>query len=385
MVESRWVRWIGPGVLALGAAGLITSATLGGADRPWAPRACAGPPGDRTVAARGDVVVMEALPREAWFRLDPQLGADGALRGQRLRLGLGGDRIARSVDLPAESFAAGPFGRIVLVGSDDGATSRLEALDVANGCAWAIAEEGAVIRRATVDAAGTRIYETRVDRSSRADLGIWVRPMDGQRPARRVLAPLPSDDRFGRTFSTEFTWDLAGGRLAIQACGEIACRTRVTDPAGGPGVSLGTADLGPIIGLAGDRIVSYLACRGLPCPIVATDLSTSRRHVLTPDGGAAALVTSPHGAQVVHEATTPNGRRLRSIDLADRIEADLGPLPDGLTIHPTPAVTGSAMRLPAGWVLLTPEGRLPLAQSEARPLLRRIGDGSTVPFDEVMR
>ena len=52
MVESRWLRWIGPGVVALGAVGFIASTTLGAAGRPWTPSACAGPPAASIAAAR---------------------------------------------------------------------------------------------------------------------------------------------------------------------------------------------------------------------------------------------------------------------------------------------------------------------------------------------
>ncbi len=34
MVESRWLRWIGPGVVALGAVGFIASTTLGAGGPP---------------------------------------------------------------------------------------------------------------------------------------------------------------------------------------------------------------------------------------------------------------------------------------------------------------------------------------------------------------
>ena len=52
MAESRWLRWIGPGGVALGAVALIASTTLGAGTRPWGPRACAGPLGDAIAAAR---------------------------------------------------------------------------------------------------------------------------------------------------------------------------------------------------------------------------------------------------------------------------------------------------------------------------------------------
>ena len=84
-----------------------------------------------------------------WYRLDPVLDRDGALAGQRLTIGLDGERTARTLDLAREAFAAGPFGAVVLVGSDDGTTSRVQAVDVASGCAWPIVDERDVIRRAT--------------------------------------------------------------------------------------------------------------------------------------------------------------------------------------------------------------------------------------------
>jgi hypothetical protein len=96
-------------------------------------------------------------------------------------------------------------------------------------------------------------------------------------------------------------------------------------------------------------------------------------------------VTTPHGIQVVHEATTAHGRRLGAIDLAGARAVDLGPLPDGLSLHPPASFAGSAMRMPDGWVLLSPDGRMPSDRSSIRPLLRRIGDGTTVGLDEVTR
>ena len=64
MVESRWLRWIGPGVVAIGAVGLVASATAGAAVRPWAPRACAGPPGAIAAAARRRASGGSPGPRE---------------------------------------------------------------------------------------------------------------------------------------------------------------------------------------------------------------------------------------------------------------------------------------------------------------------------------
>ena len=386
MVESRWLRWIGPGVVALGAVGFIASTTLGAGVRPWVPSACAGPPTDRIAAARDRVATAPAdLRGKPWFRLDPILDDAGALNAQRLVIGLDGERVVRSMVLAPEAFASGPFGGIVLVGSDDGATSRIQAIDVAGGCAWPVADERDVIRRATIDPAGTFIYEMRVDRASRADLGIWRRPIDGTSASRQVLGPPPPDARFGRTFSTEFTWDLAGDRLAVQSCAEIACRIRVLTPAGGPTVTLDSPDLGEIVGLDGDLAVTYEACRGLPCPIVSTHIRTGDRRVLAPAAGLAVVVPTSDGARLVHEVGAGKERRLRSVDPDGDDVLDLGPIPDDLRIHPSAARAGAATTLPPGWVLLAPDGRLPADASTDRPQLRHVPDGLTVQLDEALR
>jgi hypothetical protein len=388
MVESRWLRWIGPGVVALGAVGLIASTTRGAGDRPWTPPPCGGAASERIVASMDEgppnLADLRVTP---WFRLDPVLDAEGALRGQQLAVGLDGDRAARILGLPAESFAAGPFGRVVLVGSDDGTTSRLQAIDVARGCTWAVALERVVIRRATVDSAGAAIYEARVDRASRADLGIWRRPMDGGGTARPVLGPLVADGRFGRTFSTEFSWDDSGDRLAVQSCGEVACRTRVIGPGDAPTATLESPDLGALVGFDGDVAVTYGACRGLPCPIVSSDLRTGDRRVLAEAAGLSILVATPDGPRVVHEVADRAGWRLRSVALDGGAATDLGPLAGGLRLHPAPISVEAATRVPFGWVLLAPDGRIPAPGSAAslRPQLRHIPDGVTVPLDEVAR
>ena len=41
--------------------------------------------------------------------------------------------------------------------------------------------------------------------------------------------------------------------------------------------------------------------------------------------------------------------------------------------------------MPAGWVLLAPDGRLPADPSTVRPQLRHVPDGTTVPLDEALR
>jgi hypothetical protein len=385
-MESRWLRWIGPGVIALVAIGSLATATLGAGPRPWAPRPCSGAAAERTAAAGlPGPVALPDLGEQAWFLMDPMIDDAGALQGQRVSLGLNGLRAVRTMEMPPESFASGPFGRIVLIGSDDGSVSRLQAVDVIAGCTWAVAEESAVVRRATIDPTGELVYEARVDRASRADLGVWSRPLDGVAPARSVLPPLDPDDRFGRTFSTEFAWAIDGRGLAVQSCGEVACRTRIIGSDGRSNQELAEPDLGLIAGFDGDRIVTYGACHGLPCPIVATDLTTGAHQVLAADGGLAIVVATSDGPRLVHEAFEAAGLRLRSVALDGGSAIDLGPLPAGLRLQATPDRAGSATRLPIDWILLAPDGRLPIDVASLRPQLRHLPDGATVELDEVVR
>lgn len=381
MVESRWIRWFAPGVVAFAAIGLLASTTVGAGDRPWAPQACAGPGAGLLEAARRPVPRdLADLRAEPWYRLDPVLDRDGALRAQRLVVGLGGRRIGGAAELPDESFVAGPFGRLLLVGTDDGSSSRLDAYDVAADCAWPIAAERDVIRRATVDPVTATVFETRVGRADRADLGIWRRSLDGSGAAAPVLAPLPADDRFGPTFSTEFTWDPSGTRLAVQGCGEFACRTRFVVGPPGSNAARADPDAGLLIGINGDDLVQFQACRGFPCPVVVTDRATGTDRVLEPRARRATLVPVADGARLVVEDAEG---RLRALRIDGSGATGLGTEADGLDLVGPDSIAGSGMRVPLGWVLLGPDGRLPDDRTTVRSQLRRIEDGTTVQLDEV--
>ena len=58
---------------------------------------------------------------------------------------------------------------------------------------------------------------------------------------------------------------------------------------------------------------------------------------------------------------------------------------DEIELTGTPLSGASATRLPPGWVLLAPDGRLPVDPTDHRPQLRHIPDGATVPLDEATR
>ena len=372
MVESRWFRRAGPAVAALGAMALIASTTLGAPDRPWVPAACAG-------AAR----VGDPAPG-TWYRIDPVFQG-GARTGQRLVIGPAPDGVTRTLELESESFAAGPFGGTILVGSDDGARTRLSLIDVARACAWLLDGSVDVIRTATVAPDGATVFETRVDRRTRADLGVWRRALDGSTPPSRVLPPIVADDRFGPTWLTDLVWSDDGSSLAVQSCGEIACRVRIIDANGG-GVRL-VADpaMGDIVGLADGRLVAHGACRGLPCPLLSLDLASGTTVTLDELAGQAVLSRDADGSPMVVHEVGAAGDMVRVVSLDGRDPHLLqGGGHDGRRLIPGPARSGSAAEHVPGWILFGPDGRLPIDGS-VQPLLRHVPDGRAVPLDEVSR
>jgi hypothetical protein len=240
-------------------------------------------------------VAREVAPG-TWYRLDPLLDDSGTLAGRRLLVGAPG-RTALQLDLPPESSASGPRDGLVLVVDDDGRRSRVRLLDPARACAANIGETGAVVRSAVAEPGTGRVWEHRVDRRSRADLGVWLRDL-ATGTEKRVLPGLPTSDRFGPTFVTDLAVG-ADGRLGVSSCGLRTCRTRILDTATGAVEQFeGT---GALIGVAGSTAVAWAACPGLPCPILAVNLASGRRGVLVEAAGLAALGGAT-GMSLVYEA-----------------------------------------------------------------------------------
>jgi hypothetical protein len=370
MVESRWFRRAGPGIAAIGAMGLIASSVAG------APEASA-----TDMAACTGSMPPRTDPG-AWFRLDPVVRA-GVLTGQRLEVGrLGRDRHDR-LELDAESVAAGPFDGSVLLATDDGRFSRLARIDTAVPCRRDVAQESAVIRAATISPDRRSVVEARVDRVTRADLGIWRRSLEPGGPAPvRIVAPIDPDPRFGPTWLTDLAWS-DDGRLVVGSCGAVACRFRVLDPSSGALRSVLDPRLGWLIGVAGGRLVSHAACRGLPCPIRATDLGSGATTEIAASAGAAVLVTASDGTPFVVAEASPDDRSLEVVDLAGRVVTRLAVGASNRLVV-GPSWSGSAVEHAADQIALAPGGRM-AAPGGAGVTFRRIPDGAAVPYEEAAR
>jgi len=356
MVEARWGRRLGPAALALVGALGIGSTTLG------APGRETGPPPD---CPANPVTAAGPSTGAPWFRLEPTL-VDGARRGQRLDIGRG-RAPAWTRDLDPESFASGPVGGRVVVGTDDGRRSTVSVVDTEAGCSTPIATSTDVIRHATVVPGGSALYEFRVGRVDRADLGVWRR-VPGGREAERVLPPLEPDAAFGRTWLTELGWSTDGRRLWVSSCAEVACRVRILDLDDGSVRTIADPLIGSVVGLVDDALVVRGACRGLPCPVLRIDLATGRPAVLDATAGAAELRRDVGGRPVVVLDRIDGSSAPRVIPAA---EGDV----TTTVVGPASRVLGSrpefGVELPPGWFTVAdPTG--PLTRRFDDPTLRRL-------------
>ena len=348
MEVTRWIRGLTPlAVLAaVATTGLGHPPMLSAAAPPWQP-----PPCPTVVPAAGRTVAP------AWYRLDSVLDHAGTLDGRRLTLGRIGGR-ARHLDLSPESFASGPVDGRVIVGDDDGSMSELRIVDVDRGCATLVARETDVIRGAVLSAGDGTIWEHRVDRATRADLGVWRRDPDAG-PAVRVLPGMSPDDRYGPTFTTELRLT-DDGRLTVSSCGELACRNRILDPVTGHVTSVEAT--GPMLGMHGSSLIAAGICHGFPCPIIAVDIGTGGRTIVVADAGPAVVGGTGHRV-VAYEAFDG---QLETVDLETGRRSSVAGSAGLLPVRDGSAAT-SGSTVPAGDLLMAPGG-LVSGPSDARAL-----------------
>ena len=355
-MEVRWRgRLLVPLVLAAACGGVLAALPAGGQTAsPGALLPVATPVADCFAPATAQAADPARSP---WFTVRPREDSRGALMGHVLRLA--GRGALAGIELPPESFGAGPFGESVLVGADDGRASTVRLVSPASGCDRVLIHSDQLVRRATIDRARRLLITFRLDRAQRTDQGVWAAPLDAPDTAQVLLPPLPmSDDdlaRFGPTFATDLLWSQNGERLVVQSCGEWQCRFRIVEPASGQTWTLAGDGLGDAIGLDGDHLVTSAACGGMPCPVVRTDIATGEQVELVEAAGPATM-TRLRGDPVV-AADLVDG--LAIVDLATGAARTLmlpATIP-GLRL----AVGGGSggLGLPPGWIGLAAEGRLP--------------------------
>jgi hypothetical protein len=316
---------------AIGALLLLWAAGLVAVTR-WLPPAAASQGGDRaaigTCAARPPTGPGVAARSGTFFRLEPRLDAAGALIGQRLTVGRSGVG-SGTADLGPGSAATGPTQGIVTMVDDDGATSHVDLVAAAGHCAITVYTSTDVVRRAILDPADGSVLLHLVARADRSDLGVWqVGP--GETSARRMVEPLPAVLGLGRVWATDLRLDATGQHLAVQSCLDLQCLTRIVDLGSStstPRVIRGS-EQGPMIGFSGGLLVTWAACDGFPCPVLAWDpAGGTAARTLIGDASAAAL-TGDARLLVVTESNE-DGERTLALDPASLASATLHGLHDG--------------------------------------------------------
>jgi hypothetical protein len=387
MSLRRRIDTLGPPLLAAAAVAILVAPTLAGPARSralghTAIRSASGsaalPMCRAGMQAGGDAV--GTVRGAAWYRLDPILDAAGGLAGQRLIVGRVGRAGGFELPLGVEAFASGPSGGRILVGSDDGHRSVVRIVDVARRCSVTIHEGRELVRRAIFDTAGGGIIEFRLERRSRADLGVWSRPANGAK-ATRLVEPLRPNERIGRIFATGLSWSGDGRRLVVTSCGEAACLARIVDRATGRVRTVDDPQIGEVIGLVGDDLIAYGGCPSLPCEIVAMDLRTGRvRDIATLAGLATVAVVEKRGVVAFEDYTARGHVRLGPLDGTERRTV---PLDKGMRLVPGSDRALAAIELPAGVIAVAEDSRPRRALAPAAFI--NVADGQRLPAAEIVR
>ena len=333
MSKRRWPIFAGPPLILIATMLLVARPEpVAEAARPIAVHAISS-------CASADAVTVGADTRPgSWWKSAERLDAAGTLLGRRLSIGAGAIS-AGGLDLPAESSVSGPVGGLIVVTADDGSRSTVRVLSVAAGCGIVIHETDAVVRTAVLDRHDHSVLAHLVDRATRADLGTWrlVIAPAGAAEARLVAPPLGALARtVGTVWGTGLLLDAHGTHLAVQSCADLGCLTRVFDlrhSAGAPLVIQGAAE-GPMLGFAGGNLVTWAACPGYPCAILAWDPATSHSRTLLSAASAAAMTADGRRLVAIRAGATgsqpieldPSGGRLSRLH---GLAAGLSPLATG--------------------------------------------------------
>jgi hypothetical protein len=355
MSRRRWWPWLGPPVAVLVIGLLLTrfqpGAEAGGKRTAPPAGACVA----RPLPTDGAGQVQQGSGVGTWWRIEDRLDQSGSLIGRQVAVGHDGAR-GLSLDLDVESSASGPVSGIVVVVSDTGRKSTIRLVSAVEGCSWLVDESQNVVRGAILDPTDGTVLAHVIERATRADLGTWRFGAAGALTKPALVAdPLLSVDG-GAVWTTDLRLDAGGTTLAVQSCGETTCVTRLFDLASGALSATVKGDQGALIGLVGDRLVTWSACRNLPCSIVAWNIARGGHQQLVEAARAGAL--SADGRWLVATLDADTGRTLR-YDLATDNQWLIRGISTGEQVLDIGAAATSGIQVPPDEVGITSDGAIP--------------------------
>ena len=340
MSGNRWARWL-VAPLAFLAVGLLLSrfqpgAEAGGKSAPPQAGACVGA---TPLGTGGADAAAIAAGHGTWWRITDTLDANGELVGRTLFAGRAA-KTTLTMALATESMARGPVGGMLIVSNDDGHASEVRLVDIAKGCSWLIHRDANVVRSAIFDASAGFGYAHLVQRETRQDLGVYqLSGGDPDAALHQIVEPLAAQADLGPIWATELRLNEDGSSLAVQSCSDQGCLTRVVALGGfgKPIVVVRGERQGSIIGFAGDRIVTWSFCAGMPCGLQSWTAGAQPKTLadravgagLTKDGRYLVFVTDPSGHAVrIDLATggiaTVKGVAANELPLAANVTATAG-------------------------------------------------------------
>ncbi|HEX2626031.1 MAG TPA: hypothetical protein VHL56_03910, partial [Candidatus Limnocylindrales bacterium] len=279
-----------------------------------------------------------------WWRLADVLDGNGALVGRTLYAGRAA-KTTLTMALGTESMARGPVGGLLVVTNDDGRDGEIRVVDISKGCSWVVHRDANVVRSAILDPASGTAYAHLVQRETRVDLGVFqLSGGDPEAALEQVLQPLPTQADLGRIWATELRLNADGSALAAQSCSDKGCLTRVVAvTAFGRPVSMvkGKANdavdgQGSIIGFAGDRLITWSFCAGMPCAVQSWAGGAQKPTKLADRAIGAGLTRDGRFLVVLDDLT---GRAVR-LDLAGNTIATIaGVNPGELPLSPSVTAT----------------------------------------------
>ena len=338
MSGKRWARWLAV-PLAFLAIGLVLSqfqpgAEAGGKTAPPKAGACAG----AAPLGRAMDAAAKAVGHGTWWRLTDTLDGAGTLVGRTLFAGRAA-KTTLTMSLGTESMARGPVGGLLVVTNDDGRSSELRVVSISDGCSWLVHRDANVLRSAILDPATGAAFVHVLQRETRIDLGVFrAAALDPDASLERIVEPLAPQADLGRIWATELRLNEDGTALAVQSCSDQGCLTRVLalGAFGQPMTIVRGASQGSIIGFAGNRVVTWAFCAGMPCGVQAWTAGAARPAVLAEQASGAGLTRNGRYLVLV---TDMHGHAFR-VDLGSNTTATVngvaaGELPLGMSVTAT--------------------------------------------------
>jgi hypothetical protein len=268
-------------------------------------------------------------------------------------------------------FAAGPFDGDVLIGYYDGAESSLRLVSADDGHVEEVVRSQDVIHMAVVDRAAARILFLALDADTRAEKGIWAVTPGGV--PQRILPARESPS--ASEIVTRMFISPDGDRLVTFDCRDGTCRLRgYALPALEQLFDVAAPDADPIgitareFVISGSQSSGVSTCAELPCPLLAFDLESGQ---LRGFGRIcrAAVVEVADEPVVIADTNLPglcgDDPRLYSV-MAFSLESgnEIGHVQRVASDQLVATNADQGFALPAGWVLLAPDGHLATRDAE---------------------